>query len=254
MKKIAYLFTILSITAIQCLGQTNAIGTYFADYLNDEEVTKISVSGKAFDLVQDVEMEGEEAEEFKKMASQITGFSMIVDETEANIDTKRTVQDAFKKVSGSFEELIQVKEKDNVVHVLVNESNGTVYEVLCIVGTDKEFILASLTGSMKLSDVGQLTKSLSTVGKDVFSETTLDPSEIKVYPSPVNKGQTISVDLPEEMIGGTIQIFSSKGSQVQSLNVGNKTQQISTIDMESGVYILKSTKGDMEISKKFIVQ
>lgn len=252
MKKIAYLFTIFSIAATQAFSQTNAIGTYFANYLNDEDVTKISVSGKAFDLVQDVEMEGKEAEDFKDMASQITGFNMIVDETEAA--TNRTVQEAFQKVSGSFEELIQVKEKDNVVHVLVNESNGTVYEVLCIVGTDKEFILASLTGSMKLSDVGQLTKSLSNVGKDVFSETTLDPSEIQVYPSPVSKGQSISVDLPEEMIGGTIQIFSAKGSQVKSLNVGNKTEQISTLEMESGVYILKSVKADMEISKKFIVQ
>jgi len=252
MKKIAYLLAILTIATTQAIGQNDAIGTYFSEYLNNDDVTKISVSGKAFDLVQDIEMEGEEAEEYKKMASQVTGFRMIVDQTEA--ETERTVQDAFKKVSGSFEELIQVKEKDNVVHVLVNESNGTVYEVLCIVGTEKEFILASLTGTMKLSDVGQLTKSLSSVGKDVFSETTLNPSEIKVYPSPVNKGQSISVDLPEEMIGGSIRIFNSQGSQVKSVNIGSKTEQISTLDMESGVYILKSVKGELEISKKFIVQ
>lgn len=250
MKKITYLFAILTIAATQAIGQNDAIGTYFSEYLNNEDVTKISVSGKAFELVQDIEVEGEEAEAYKKMTSQVTGFRMIVDETE----TKRPVQDALKKVSRSFEELIQVKEKDNVVHVLVNESNGTVYEVLCIVGTEKEFILASLTGNMRLSDVGELTKSLSSMGKDVFSETTLNPSEIQLYPSPVNKGQSISVDLPEEMIGGSIRVFSSQGSQVKSVNIGSKTEQISTLDLESGVYILKSVKGDLEISKKFIVQ
>jgi len=252
MKKTAYLFMLLSALAIQAIGQNDAISTYFSNYLNNDEVTNISVSGKAFDLVQDVEMEGEEAKEFKEMASQITGFRMVVEETET--ESKRLVNDAFKKVAGNFEELIQVKEKDNTVHVLVNESNGTVFEVLCIVGTKEEFILASLTGSMRLSDVGQLTKSLSSVGQDIFSESTLSPDEIKIYPSPVNKGNTISVDLPEEMMGGSIRIFSAKGNEVKNLNVQSKTEKISTLDFESGVYILKSAKGDLEISKKFIVQ
>jgi len=242
----------LAIAAGPVIGQNDAIATYFPNYLNNEDVTKISVSGKAFDLMQDVDIEDEEGREFQEMASQVTGFRMIVEELETS--SKPKVEDAYKKVSRSFEELIQVKEKDNVVHVLVNESNGVVYELLCIVGTKQEFILASLIGNMKLSDVSKLTKSLSNVGKDVFSETTLDPSEIKLYPSPSKKGQNISVDLPEEMIGGTALIFGANGHQVKSFRISNKTEQVSTNDLEAGVYVFKSIKGDLEISKKFIVQ
>lgn len=252
MKKTIYLMMILAIAAGPIFGQSDAIATYFSNYLSNEDVTKISVSGKAFELMQNIDMEGEEGEDFKRMASQVSSFRMIVDET--GKPSKNAAKEAFEKVSDSFEELIQVNEKENTVHVLVNESNGTVYEVLCIVGTNEEFVLASLTGNMKLSDVGQLTKSLSAVGKDVFAETALDPSEIKIYPSPVKKGQSLSVDLPEAMIGGSISIFSASGSQVKSFNVGNETERFSTLDLDPGVYILKTIKGDLEISKKFIVQ
>jgi len=252
MKKTTYLIMILAMIAGPIFGQSDAISTYFSDYLNNENITTISVSGKAFELMQDVDLEGDEAKDFKRMASQVSSFRMIVDDSE--LSTKKTVKEAFDKVSSSFEELIRVNEKENIVHVLVNEANGTVFEVLCIVGTKEDFILASLTGNMNLSDVGKLTQSLSAVGKDMFSETTVNPSEINIYPSPIKQGQSLTVDLPEDMIGGSMEVFSAGGSQVQSSNVANRTERINTRDLQTGIYIIKSVKGDLEISKKFVVQ
>lgn len=252
MKKVIYTLAFAAFSMVSVFGQNNAIKTYFSDYLDREDVTTIMVSGKAFEMAQEINIDGEEGEQFKEMASQITGFTMIIEEDVSNALSK--AKTARKKVKGSFEQLIEIKEKENNVVVLVEESNGVVYEVLCIVGTNDEFILASLTGDMRLSDVSEMTKSFSSMGKNMFAESSVDPSSLKLYPSPVNAGTDVNMEIPESLVGGTIRVFDSSGSEVQNFRAKNKLESIDTSRLSTGVYVLKGVNNGLEITTKFIVQ
>lgn len=250
MKNILYTLTTIVLCSLQSLAQDATINRYFSKYENRDNVTLISLSGKAFEIANQVEVEGEEAEDLKRLAGQITGFRMLIDSFDAN--AKSTAKQARSEISSKFEDLITIREKDTDIKIAINEANGLVTEIIAIIGSDTDFMLASITGQIKLSDVSDVTKKFSTMGKDVFAKT-LDPSKILVFPSPATKGQEISVVLPAELNGAVVQIFDVSGKKVADFIANDKMRKLNTDNFGTGVFILKATKGDIETTRKFLI-
>ncbi len=254
MKKIIFTAIALTLAATQVTvqAQDNAITKFFGEYEKREDVTQISLTGKAFDLASKVDATSDEMKDFKKFASQIKSLRIIVDDKDPA--ARETAVRAKRTVSTGFEDLVTVSEKETLMNIMVKEANGIVSELLILVGTEKEFIIVDLIGAIKLSDIGELTKQVSAVGKNVFAEVAYNPETLKVYPNPVVAGAPVSIRLPEEMEGADVRIFDASGREVEAYRATAAEKKFDTVRLKAGVYVIKAIKGDSEMSQKIVIQ
>lgn len=250
MKKMIYLLTALIACSLNGQAQDDAISRFFNDYSNRDDVTTISLSGKVFELAGQIEVDSD-AQKFKEMASDIRGFRMVVDDNDAN--ARNTAIRARKSVSSQFEDLVTVKDKNANIHLMIDESNGVVHELLAIIGSDSSFVLASIVGNMRLDDVGAVTKQLTAVGQNMV-KAKLDPSEILIFPSPAKAGQELQIEFPEKLLNAKVKIFDVSGKEMLSFNANSKSKKLDSSKLGSGVFLLKATNGDLEITRKFLIQ
>ena len=250
MKKVIYTLALAAFCSFQSFGQDAAINRFFSEYETKDDVTLISLSGKAFELAHQIDVDSEEAEDYKRLAGQITGFKMLIDNNDS--DAKGTAKRARRELSGKFEDLITIREKDADIKIVINEANGIVTEVVAIIGSENDFVLASIIGQIKLSDVSDITKQFSSMGQDVFAST-IDPSKILVFPSPARQGEEISIVLPKELDGASVGIFDPTGKKVADYTADNKMHKLKSDSFGTGVFILKATKGEIETTRKFLI-
>src|SRR5690554_3981757 len=250
MKKIFYTILTFVLIGTQSFAQDVAITQLFDEYENREDVTLITLTGKAFDMVSQMKTEEDDPTGFNRIAGQITSFRMLVDDNDLN--AKNTAKRARTMVSSQFEDLVTIRDKGTDIKIAINEANGVVSELIAILGSDSNFVFMSITGNMQLSDVNEITKKLSTMKKDVFSKT-IDPSKILVFPSPAKQGDEISIILPSELNGANVQIYDVSGKIVAEFHAKDNAKKLNSGSFGSGVFILKATKGDVETTRKFLI-
>ena len=250
MKKITFTILTLALISTQSFAQDVAVNQLFNEYENREDVTLITLTGKAFDMVSQMETSEDDPTGFNRIAGQITGFRMLVDDKDFN--AKNTAKRTRTMVSSQFEDLVTIRDKGTDIKIAINEANGVVSELIAILGSDSNFVFMSITGHMKLSDVNEVTKKLSTMKTDVFAKT-IDPSKILVFPSPAKQGDEISVILPNELNGAIVEIYDVSGKKVAEFNAKDGAKKLNSGAFGSGVFILKATKGDLETTRKFLI-
>lgn len=250
MKKMIYLVAVMIACGLNGYSQDDAIARFFSEYADREDITSISLSGKVFELADEIEVD-EDAEKYKKMASDIKSFRMIVDDNDG--DAKNTAIRARKLVSLNFEDLVTVRDKTADIHLMIDESNGVVHELLAIVGSDSSFLIASVIGEMRLSDLGAVTKQLTAVGQNM-ADAKLNPSEILIFPSPAKAGQQLQIEFPEELLDARVGIYDVSGKEMLSFKANSKSKKLDSAKLGTGVFLLKAANDDLEITRKFLIQ
>lgn len=250
MKKIIYTILTVALISTQGFTQDVAVNQLFDEYETREDVTLITLTGKAFDMVSQMKTDEDDPTGFNRIAGQITGFRMLVDDKDFN--AKNTARQTRSMVSSQFEDLMTIRDKGTDIKIAINEANGIVNELIVIMGTDSSFVLMSIAGHMKLDDVNEVTKRLSTMKKDIFSKT-IDPSKILVFPSPAKQGDEISVILPNELNGANVEVYDVSGKKVAEFNAKDGAKKLNSGTFGSGVFILKAVKGDTETTRKFLI-
>ena len=250
MKKIIYSILTVALISTQGFTQDVSVKQLFDEYENREDVTLISLTGKAFDMVSQMKTTEDDPTGFNRIAGQITGFRMLVDDKDFN--AKNTAKRTRTMVSSQFEDLMTIRDKGTDIKIAINEAGGVVSELIVIMGSDSNFVLMSITGHMKIDDVNEVTKKLSTMKKDVFAKT-IDPSKILVFPSPATQGDEISVILPTELNGANVVIYDVSGKKVAEFNAKDGAKKLNSGTFGSGVFILKAVKGDIETTRKFLI-
>lgn len=252
MKKQIYTLAGLILMAFSTSAQTDVISTYFSEYEGREEVTTIMLSGKAFELVGQIDVEETELQEYKEMASQITGLRVIVDDNDPS--AVQTAHAAQKRLPANFEELISVKEKDTEFKLLIDEQAGVVRELIGIVGSDSTFAIMSLVGNMKMSDVGQMTQQLMNAGSNLHDELGGMTSDLKVFPNPVDKNGELSVEFSDDLSSSQVRVYNAAGTEVKAFTAQSGINSIDVSGLEKGVYVIRVDSDLKEVSGKFIIQ
>ncbi len=237
--------------AFSANAQSDVISTYFSEYQDREDVTTITLSGKAFELAAQVDVD-EDMEDYKEMASQITGMRVIVDDNDT--DAKSTAREAVKRLPGTFEELLTVKEKDTHVKMLIDESNGVVNELVAVVGSENTFVVMSLVGDMNLKDLGPLTQQLANASSSAFEGMEEFTKEVKIYPNPVEVDGQVNVRFSDDFAGANVSVFNASGAQVKSFIAKEGQNRMDISGLEKGVYVVKTQSEDKEVSGKFVIQ
>ena len=252
MNKRFYTIIGLFLMTFSSFAQSDIISTYFSEYEDREDVTTVMLSSKAFEMVSQIEIDEAEMKEYQDMASQIESLRIIVDENDQS--GLQTAKAALKRLPSNFEELLSVKEKNNQFKLLVDEENGVVRELVGIAGGENTFAIMSLTGTMRMSEVGKVTQQLMQASSTAFEGFEGMGDDIKVYPNPVEENGQLRVRFSDELSSSQVRIFNSAGQEVKAFRANEGMNDIDISGLDKGVYIIKTDNDSKEVTGKFIIQ
>ncbi len=252
MKKMIYTALFIAITASTAIAQTDAISRFFSDLELNPEVTTVAMSGKMFQMLGDIEVEGEEEKALTSMASKITAFKMVVDHQ--NADARSSQRAGVKKLYNAYEELASVRDKELQLNIMIDENGGLVREIVFIAGTqDNNFIVASLLGNIDLNEAGKLASMVANT-QNTKTSGIINPDNLKVYPNPAKKGASVTIEVPNELKGGVLRITSTSGTDVHKQTLNGQVMKLDVASFGSGIYVVRIAKGDIEMTKKLVVE
>ncbi len=159
MKKL-HLIIVFLFAGIALSAQNNAIDNLFSEYLDNDDFTVVSISGKMLNM-----MTGEgNDKETDDILSSLKSINILTTE----VATKSFYNTAKKKLyDNDFEELMKVRDKDSNVLFMVKGSDGKkVNELVLLVGEKDNAVLISFTGDIMLDKISKLGKSLNIEGAE----------------------------------------------------------------------------------------
>lgn len=249
------LFSLLFIVFISSsVYSQGIIERNYSQYVDQEDVTHVYVSGKLFDFASVIgsQVEDEEVRELSEFASKIESFSLIKvpNSEKADAEFKKGVSD----VQGELDELMRVRDEGTKFVVFVDEEDDVVYEVVGLGVVDGEFIAISLVGEMDLNKIADFVSKAET---DVFTPLKrlddYNPEDMKVYPNPANLSSEINLDVPEAMVGGKAVLYDANGAKIKTFDVTKRTETISTTNLKAGNYFVELNKESISMKRQLIV-
>lgn len=145
------MIAILVIPALS-MAQNKVIKKFYDKYKGYENVTDIKLQGWVLKLAATFSDE----EEAEKLLKKITHLRVLVMD-EGNLVSKNEYSRLIKDVKqNAFEELIKIKEDDQNIEFMIREEKETITDVLILVNSPEDFILLSLEGNLKFSDLQNL--------------------------------------------------------------------------------------------------
>ena len=165
-KSLLTALALLAATAAQ--AQSDAISSYFSQYVDDPDFTVVYISGKMFDLaeslISNIETDDFNAEQSAALSEVVRGMRGLRILT-TDVDGMARYTEAKSKMLGArpYELLMTVREKQrNNVDFYTHSVDGgdAVDELLLLVGQEEgTFVLLSLIGNVDVSKIGELAKA-----------------------------------------------------------------------------------------------
>lgn len=251
MQKLIYLC--LCLFLINILSAQNIIDKHYQNFVDLDNSTVVHVSALTFQYAAQFVPENEdEQREIKEFVKSIKSFDLVTVPDLPNASEE--YKNAISRVGDEFEELLNIKNSEGRFSVHIDEEDGVVYELVGVGYEPDEFVIFSLVGEMRLDQIGEM---IGKINSEKFSPlkqiNTSGVAELKVYPNPVNAQGILSVDIPEEMIGGKMSLINSNGAKVNDYTVESQTQKIKISGLTPGYYFVTIDKDGVLIKKKVLV-
>ena len=240
------------------LSAQNAVEKYFSNHLDNQEATVVQVSGKLFQYAATIvpeEMENDEefpVKDAKDFLKNITSFTLV--KVDSLVNSNDEYRRGLNSLGDEFEELVRVRDKENKVSIMINETNDVIHEIVALITTDNEFVVAALTGEMRLDQIQDIISKIDSDGmQSVMSGVDVSLEDMKVFPNPATADAQVVVEIPQEMIGGNITVFDFSGNEVQTMPANDTRSEIRTDGLAGGQYIVEINKAGVTLKKKFII-
>lgn len=250
--KVIITSTILLIATF-CSAQ-NFIDRHFDQYEDLDETTVVHVTAKSFELASFVLPDNdEEAKEMKDFIASVKSLDLIAvpDLSNASAEYKR----GTSILENNFEELMNIKDKSSRFSLFIDEENDIVYELVGIgIDDESKLFVVSITGEMDLAIIGSVINNLESGELKPFKKMKdYDAGAFKIYPNPVGSKTTLTVEIPESMIGGNGTVIDFKGAAVNNFKISSSSQKIDTNALSPGTYIISLEKEGVNIKKQVVV-
>lgn len=251
MKKLA-IALLLFIGVGSAQAQNNAINNYFTTYAEDDDFTKITITGKMFEMMNHIEVENQEEEDLKEALSKIQGIGILANEKMA--DSKSAYSKSIRSVGNRFETLMTVQDDDAEVEFMIDENNGIIDELLIIVGSDSTFAVVDIWGEIDLSTIRTLTEKMDLTGMEHYNEKDAATIPyISMYPNPVRVGKNPQLKIPENFLGATLRVHDMKGKQIGERAINEINSEVELGNLPVGTYIVTIWKGNIKAFNEIVV-
>lgn len=134
------------------MSQTPVIKSFYDKYKNMDKVQDVQLQGWLLELASTFTDEESAGNLLKK----ITQLRVLIMD-EGNLVSPQEYKSLLKEVKKSqFEELIQIKDGDQKIEFLIREKGETITDVLVVINGLDDFVMLSLEGKLKFSDLNDL--------------------------------------------------------------------------------------------------
>jgi hypothetical protein len=154
---------VMLMCSIAASAQNDAIAKFFTKYQTDESFSQVTISGKMFSMMANIEGDTEEEKAMINTISKIKGLK-ILSKSEAR-NSRELYKEAISMIpTNSFEELMSIRDKDKDMKFFTKESGGKISELVMVMGGNEEFMVLSLFGEINLKDISKIGKSVNIEG------------------------------------------------------------------------------------------
>jgi hypothetical protein len=151
MKHILLIFA-LALCPLLLAAQAAPILQFYDKYKELDKVTDLKLQGWVLEMAS-IFSEGDDS---KNLLRKISRLRVLLME-EGNLVSPGEYRQLMKDVKkASFETLMKIKEGDEQIDLLIREQGDTITDVLLIVSGLDNFVLLSLEGALKFSDLNDL--------------------------------------------------------------------------------------------------
>jgi hypothetical protein len=162
MKKVM-LGVMMVLLSVAAQAQNDVIAKFFNKYDGDESFSKVSISGKMFSMMANIDGNTEDEKAMISAISKIKGLKILKKDDARN--SRELYKEALSMVPvGQFEELMTVRDKDKDMKFFTKESGGKISELVMVLGGNEEFLVMSLFGEIDLKEMGKIGKSVNIDG------------------------------------------------------------------------------------------
>lgn len=165
MKKIL-IAIVLVVSSILVKAQNSAVDQLFAKYADKDGFTTVSISKAMFSLFAS---EAESKDDFNKAVKGLESIRILAPDSAIQAMYKGKLN-FYNEMSKSlpitqYEELMSVKEKDQVFKMLIRKKGTTITEFLMI-GGGRENVLICILGNIDLKTISKLSKTMDIDGME----------------------------------------------------------------------------------------
>lgn len=168
MKFLLPLLFILPFAPASAQTPSDAISSYFSEYVDDPDFSVVYVSGKIFELFRDADLdiddlEDAEVEAVLEVIKDIQGIRIL----HTDLNAKTHWMAAKKRIpTDRYELLFKVRTKDgDNVEAFIADDNAVVSELFMLIGADDEFAMLSFMGTIDLTKLGDLQRAIESEGR-----------------------------------------------------------------------------------------
>lgn len=173
-KLIVTVMTLAVFLMAHSLTAQTAIDDLYKQYAGKDGFTSINISPELFSMISGFDMEdsSESAKEAKDVVEQLSGLKMLVYEPKPGQSNEAFLAEVRNlSKSKGYTEMMSVDSEDEIVKFLAKKGpDGRISEMLMIVLDDSEAVVMSMTGSLDMKSISQISKSLDIEGMDKLDE------------------------------------------------------------------------------------
>ena len=168
------LMTLAMVIMVYALSAQTAIDDLYKRYAGKAGFTSINISPEMFGMLSgfDTNDSSENAQEAQNVMEQLTGLKMLVYEAEDGVRNDAFMNELreLSSVKG-YTEMMSVDSEDEIVKFLAKKGeDGRVSEMLMIVMEEDEAVVMSMTGSLDMKSIQQISNSLDIGGMEKLEE------------------------------------------------------------------------------------
>lgn len=148
--------------ALTMFGQQSAVDKVFDKYSGKEGYTTVYISSFMFNLMNNLEIDDPEYNEFKKATSGINSIRILTQDGRNSVPFARELLDLLPR--SEYKEMMVVKEESEEVLFLAREEGGIITEFLLIVSGGGEDALIAIQGEIDLESLSSIASGLDMPG------------------------------------------------------------------------------------------
>lgn len=167
MKRIVFSLLIL-FTVMTLYGQKSAVDRVFDKYSGKEGYTTVYISSYMFNLLNKLESDDPEFNQYKKATAGINSIKILTQESKGSVSFAKELLDQLPR--SEYKEMMIVKEEDQDVQFLAREANGKITEFLVIVSGGGEDALIAIQGDIDLESIASIAEGLDMPGLENLEE------------------------------------------------------------------------------------
>jgi hypothetical protein len=161
MKRIA-LSGIIVLVALAMFGQQSAVDKVFDKYSGKEGYTTVYISSFMFNLLNSLEVDDPEYNEFKNATSGISSIKILTQEGSGSASFGEELLQMLPR--SEYKEMMVVKDDEEEVLFLAKESGGRISEFLLIVSGGGDDALIAIQGDIDLESISSIASGLDMPG------------------------------------------------------------------------------------------